>query len=44
MANSFFGGGNIVYVKDGLIVKRINDFESNISETISIELAISNKK
>ena len=39
-----FRGYKIVYIKDGLIVKRINDFETNISETISIELTISNKK
>ena len=39
-----FGGGKIVYVKDGLIVKRLNDFETNISETLSLELTISNKK
>ena len=37
-------GGKIVYIKDGLIVKKINDFETNISETISIELTISSKK
>ena len=39
-----FGGGKIVYIKDCPIVKRINDFETNISETISIELTISSKK
>ena len=39
-----FGGGKIVYIKNGLVVKIINDFETNISETISIELTISNKK
>ena len=37
-----FGGGKIVFVKDGLIVKRINDFKTNISEAISLELTISN--
>ena len=39
-----FGGGKIVYIKDSLIFKRINDFETNISEIISIVLTISNKK
>ena len=39
-----FEGRKIVYIKDGLLVKRINDFETNISETISIELTISNKE
>ena len=38
-----FGVGKIVYVKDGLTVKRFNDFETNISETISLKLTISNK-
>ena len=38
-----FGGGKIVYIKDGLIVKRKTDFETYISETISIELTVSNK-
>ena len=39
-----FGRGKIVYIKGGLVYKIINDFETNISETISIELTISNKK
>ena len=39
-----FGGGKIVYVKIGLIVKRLNDFETNISKIIFLELTISNKK
>ena len=30
----------IVHVKDGLIVKRLNDFETNISETTSLELTV----
>ena len=39
-----FEGGKIVYVKDGFIVKRLNDFEINISDTISLKLTLSNKK
>ena len=39
-----FEGGEIVYFKDDLIVRRLNDFETNISETISLELTISDKK
>ena len=39
-----FGEGKNVYVKNGLIIKRINHFETNISETIFLELTISNKK
>ena len=38
------GGSKIVFVKDGLIVNRLTEFESNISETICLELTISNKK
>ena len=37
-------GGKIVFVKDGLIVNRLTEFETNISETICLELTISNKK
>ena len=33
-----------VYIKDGLTVKRLTDFETNILVTISLELTISNKK
>ena len=39
-----FWGEKIVYVKDGLIVKGLNGFETNIPETVSLELTISNKK
>ena len=39
-----FGGGKIVHVKNGLIVKRLNDFEIKVSETSSLELTTSNKK
>ena len=39
-----FMGGKTVYVKDRLLVKWLNNFETNISETISLERIISNKK
>ena len=39
-----FGGGKIVYVKDGLIANRLTEFETAESETICLELTISNKK
>ena len=39
-----FGEWKNVYVKDGLIVKRLNGFETNISDNISLELTISNQK
>ena len=43
MDRNKFGGRKTVYVKDDLVVKRLNDFETNISVTISLELTISNK-
>ena len=39
-----FGGGKIVYVKDGLIANRLTEFETAESETICLESTISNKK
>ena len=38
------GGGKMVFVKEGLITKRIENFETKLSETICLELTISNKK
>ena len=38
------GGGKMVFIKNGLIVKRIKDLETKISETICIELTIAKKK
>ena len=37
-------GERVVLVKDCLIVNRIKEFETNKSETICLELTISNKK
>ena len=37
------GGGKIVYVRQGLISKRLKSFESKNIETICIELTISKK-
>ena len=42
-ANSF-GGGKLVYIKEGFICKRISEFETKTSETICIELSLRNKK
>ena len=39
-----FGGGKLVYIKEGLICKRLGDFETKTAETICIELALRNKK
>ena len=38
------GGGKLVFVKKGLISKRVKDLEIKLSETICIELTITNKK
>ena len=37
-------GGKIVFIKQGLIVNRLKQLETKISETIFLELTISNKK
>ena len=38
------GGGKLVYVKQGIIAKRLEHLETEICETICIELTISKKK
>ena len=38
------GGGKLVYVKQGIIAKRLENLETKFSETICIELTISKKK
>ena len=42
--NIEYVGGKVVYVKECLIVNMIKEFETNKSETICLELTISNKK
>ena len=37
------GGGKLVYVKQGIITKRLENLETNFSVTICIELTISKK-
>ena len=39
-----YGGGKIVYVREGFIAKRLANLKGNTSETISIEVTISEKK
>ena len=39
-----FGGGKMVFVKDGMINKRLDSYETKNAETICIELTISNRK
>ena len=39
-----YGGGKIVYIRQGLITRRLPKFETKVSETICVELAISKKK
>ena len=36
------GGGKMLFVRESLIIERIEDFETKVSETICIELTISN--
>ena len=38
------GGGKIVFIREGLITKRLENLETKISETICLELTVSNKK
>ena len=38
------GAGKIVFVKEGLIAKRLKEIETKFSETICIELTISKQK
>ena len=38
------GGGGIVFIREGLITKRLENLETKISETICLELTVSNKK
>ena len=37
-------GGGIVFIREGLITKRLENLETKISETICLELTVSNKK
>ena len=38
------GGGKLVYVKQEIITKRLENLETKFSETISIELTVSKKR
>ena len=38
------GGGKILFIKEGILAKRLTEFETKTVETICIELTISNKK
>ena len=39
-----YGGGKIVYIRQGIITRRLPKFETQVSETICVELTISKKK
>ena len=39
-----FGGGKVVYTREGFICKRLMEYETKTSETICIELSLRNKK
>ena len=38
------GGGKMVYVRNGIIAKRIKHFEEDFGETICLEFTLSKKK
>ena len=38
------GGGEMVFIRKELLAKRLEDFETKLTETICIELVISKKK
>ena len=38
------GGGKMVFIREGLITKRLENLETKLSETICLELTVSNKK
>ena len=39
-----FGGGKMVYIKEGVICKRVDNLETKTAETICLELSLKNKK
>ena len=39
-----YGGGKIVFIRQGLITRRLPKFETKVSETICVALSISKKK
>ena len=43
-SDNSFGGGKLVYIKDGLICKRVENFETPTAETICIELLLKSQK
>ena len=43
-SNNSYGGGKIVYIKEGLICKRVEKYETPTAETICIELSLKSKK
>ena len=43
-SNNSYGGGKVVYIRDGFICKKIEQYETPNSETIAIELSLRNKK
>ena len=43
-SDNSFGGGKLVYIKDGLICKRVENFETPTAETICIKLLLKSQK
>ena len=44
ISNRSFGGGKLVYIREGIICNRLEKYETQHAETISIELTFKNKK
>ena len=44
ISNRGFGGGKIVYIKEGIICNRLEKYETEHAETIAIDLTFKNKK
>ena len=42
--NDCLGGGKLIFIKDGLITKRLKDLETATAESICLELTISKRK
>ena len=38
------GGGKMVFIKEGIICKRMDEFETKTAETICLELSLKNTK
>ena len=44
LSSQSFGGGKMVYIKEGMIWRRLEKYETEHAETISVEITFKNKK